>query len=100
MVIQGNDPICDSLIQKITRGIRLDDAEKSHRAGCQACMTRLITALDESAMNAPNSVGISAGVTNGNGLPERPQAKAALEHGRRVFEREFGISLLPKECEV
>lgn len=68
----------------LTIGASLEDAEKAHLARCPSCLADVIKALDESAsgMAAP-----------GGELPHaRPGAKMALERGRRVFEREFGIS--------
>ncbi len=48
------------------------------------------------AVGKPSLLGMTVGGTNGDLIPARPEAKKGLEQGRRVFEREFGISL-PKE---
>ena len=86
MTMREKDLMCDDLVQKLTTGIPLTAAEKSHLAECEDCMVRVVTALDESA---------SRNGTKSELNRERPEAMKALEHGRRVFEREFG-STFPK----
>ena len=87
MAMREKDLMCDALIQKLTTGIPLDAAEKSHLAECEDCMIRVVTALGESSARKG---------TNGKPGRERPEAVKALEHGRKVFEREFGITF-PKK---
>jgi hypothetical protein len=95
MATQEKDKLCENLVRKITTGESLDDAEKSHLAVCDCCIAAVVKTLDKSAASEPHSLGRAAGETNGD-LTARPEAKKALEQGRRVFEREFGISLLKK----
>jgi hypothetical protein len=87
------DQTCENLVRKITTGEFLNDGEKSHLAACEGCMAQVVRMLDESAASATQGRGMAAGGTNGDLTGARPEAKKALEQGRRVFEREFGISL-------
>ena len=87
MTMREKDLMCDDLVQKLTTGIPLTPAEKSHLAECEDCMVRVVTALDESAARNGTHSELSR---------ERPEAMKALEHGRRVFEREFGITFAKK----
>ena len=89
MATEQNNQICNTLVQKLTTGVSLDEAEKSHLANCDDCMADVVRKLDELGATA------SAG-RNGDLTHARPSAKKALEHGRSVFEREFGISLSKK----
>jgi hypothetical protein len=75
--------MCEDLVRKLMAGESLEEAEKSHLAGCEGCMAEVVKRLDETP----------AGGTNGDCSRARPEARKALEQGRRVFEREFGISL-------
>jgi hypothetical protein len=93
MATQGKDQMCENLVKKLTMGESLDDAEKSHLAKCEDCMAQVVGALDESAASETHGPGIAAGGTNGDITQARPEANKALEHGRRVFAREFGLSL-------
>ena len=93
MATQEKDQICDHLVQKMTMGEALDDAEKSHLSTCEACMAQVVKKLDESSGIRAHGLGMVAIGTNGDLTHVRPEAKKALEQGRRVFEREFGISL-------
>jgi hypothetical protein len=93
MATQQKDQMCENLVRKITTGQSLDDAEKSHLAVCEGCMAQVVRRLDESAATETHGRGMAAGGNNGDLTRARPEAKKALEQGRRVFEREFGISL-------
>jgi hypothetical protein len=88
--------MCENLVRKIMTGASLEDAEKSHLAVCEACMAEVVRMLDESAASKPLGHGMVADGTNGDLTQVRPEAKKALEQGRRVFEGEFGISLTKK----
>lgn len=92
MPTQQNDQMCGNVVQKLTLGEPLDDAEKTHLATCEDCMAQIVKTLDESAASEANG---HAGV-NGDLTHARPEAKKALEQGRKVFEREFGITLPTK----
>jgi hypothetical protein len=96
MATQQNDQMCKDLVRKLTMGESLEDAEKSHLAVCEACVAEVVKTLDEAAMREPHGPGLAASGTNGDFSQVRPAAKKALEHGRRVFEREFGIALSKK----
>jgi hypothetical protein len=93
MASQINDPMCDNLVRKMTVGDPLDVAEKSHLAGCEECMSKVVRTLDEAALSESHGLGMATGGTNGDLTHAGPEAKKALAHGRKVFEREFGISL-------
>ncbi len=96
MTTQETDQMCGNLVRKMTAGESLDDAEKAHLAVGEDCMARVLKALDESATSDPHGNGVVSAGTNGDLTRARPEAKKALEHGRSVFAREFGIAL-PKE---
>ena len=96
MTTQEKDQTCNNLVRKITMGESLNDAEKSHLAVCESCLAEVVRVLDESAAREPHGLGMAASEVNGDITQARPEAKKALEHGRRVFEREFGISLSKK----
>jgi hypothetical protein len=96
MATQEKDQMCENLVRKIMAGASLEDAEKSHLALCEACMAEVVRMLDESAASKPLSHSMVADGTNGDLTHARSEAKKALEQGRRVFEREFGISLSEK----
>jgi hypothetical protein len=89
--------MCESLVQKLTAGEALDDAEKSHLAECEGCVAQIVKSLDKAAVSAAPGADLGAGEANGNRGGARPEAMKALEHGRQVFEREFGISLSTKK---
>jgi hypothetical protein len=84
MATQEKDRICATLAQKLIASESLTDAERSHLATCEQCMTQAVAMLDELARNGEHAP---------TDRTARPEALKALEHGRRVFEREFGISL-------
>jgi hypothetical protein len=89
MATHEKNPLCETLVRKLTSGVHLDDAEKLHLGACEACLAEVVRNLDESAMkNIP--VHSEA---NGATIHPRPEAITALEKGRQVFEREFGIPL-------
>ena len=75
---------CGSIVNKIAAGHHLAEAEKAHLAECENCMMKLLEALDK-RKTATGAVSDEERA--------RPAAKRALERGRLVFEREFGISL-------
>jgi len=93
MAIQEKDQMCEKLVQKLTTAKPLDTAERSHLAECESCMAEVVRILDRSPATEPNGVGGIPSNGNGELNRARPEAKKALEQGRRVFEREFGISL-------
>lgn len=94
MATQEKNSLCETVVLKLTTGKPLDEVEKTHLALCESCLLQLVKTLDET--NKANSSGTATNGSNGTLTRERPEAKKALENGRRVFEREFGISL-PKE---
>ncbi len=89
MATQEKDKTCAGLVQKITSGGRLDETEKAHLAACEECMVQVVRALDEAALRNE----AASGAANGHVSRDRLEAASALEHGRQVFEREFGIKL-------
>ena len=96
MTKQEKDQLCEDLVQKMTTGDPLDDAEKSHLAGCEACMLQVVRTLDEAALSESHSRSMAASGSNSDLPNALPEAMKALEYGHRVFEREFGISLAKK----
>jgi len=95
MVTREKDQLCINVVQKLTTYVSLNDEEKSHLAACEDCMVRIVQALDESGVVDANGREQSA-ERNGDRSSARPTAINALENGRKVFEREFGISLSRK----
>jgi hypothetical protein len=93
MATQEKDQMCENLVRKLTAGASLEDTEKSHLAMCESCMAAVVRALDERTASESHGLAISAGGTDGDLTHARPEPKKALEQARRVFKREFGISL-------
>ena len=78
--------------RKLTTGESLDEFEKAHLASCPGCMAEVIRTLDESAAKKHRNNGRVNGADD-ELKHARPEAKKAVEHGRLVLQREFGISL-------
>jgi len=85
--------MCEKLVRKLTMGGSLEASERSHLAECESCMAEVFRILDRSAATEPNRPSVVPGGADSEPYRARPEAKKALEQGRRVFEREFGISL-------
>jgi hypothetical protein len=87
------DQVCAKVVEKMSSRQHLDAAEKEHLGECEICMAEILRRFDEAAKEAAKSPG-SNGASNHDDLDRsRPEALRALEHGRRVFAREFGITL-------
>src|SRR5688572_30312485 len=93
MSSESKDALCDLLVNKLMVGERLNDAEKAHLIGCESCMAVVVRQLDNAAEQRTRSPGRISGSTEADSAQDRPHANKALEHGREVFEREFGLSL-------
>jgi hypothetical protein len=91
MAAHDKDQVCSRLIQKFTTREPLDKADKDHLAACEDCMARVVRALEEVALQGKKCQRLTVGETNGESFDVRPEAIQALEGGRRVLEREFGI---------
>ncbi len=91
MSAQQDEHLCGAVVAKITSGQPLSPDEKTHLTECEGCMEEVIRQLDQSHGN--KSTKSVSGSNNGVSHP-RNDAQQALEHGRKVFEREFGVSLL------
>lgn len=78
-----------SITAKLSAQQLLDEAEKEHLAGCEACLRELVNHLDK-AMPANNGINGSASTT-------RPEAERVLNRARQIFLREFGIDLATKQ---
>jgi hypothetical protein len=93
MSIHESDRLCSGLVEKVISGERLDEPEKGHLANCDGCMEELVGRLDKADIEATASARLN-GAPGGDELPQRrPEVTAALENARRVFSREFGISI-------
>ena len=90
---QKADSFTAAIVQKKLSGQRLDDKEKIHLFECETCMTELFRRLDEAAEEAKKASGNNGARDYDELARTRPEAMRALEHGRRVFAREFGITL-------
>ena len=90
---QQADSFTAGIVQKMLSGQHLDDNEKNHLIDCDNCMDELFRRLNQAAEDAKKASG-NNGVRDYEELARtRPEAMRALEHGRRVFAREFGITL-------
>jgi len=93
MSAEKNGDLCTQLLKKLTTDEHLSDAEKAHVVDCEGCMAALVKRIDRTILvQSPFPAG-SSGVDDSDVDRDRPEAKQALEHGKRVFAREFGISL-------
>jgi hypothetical protein len=98
MAMQVKDQMCENVVRKMTTGEHLDEAEKSHLATCESCMHEIVRMLDEAA-EREHGRGMTASATDDELTHLRPELKKALEHGRRVLEREFEI-VLPEPIHI
>lgn len=90
---QQADSFTAGIVQKMLSGQHLDDNEKNHLIECEGCMTELIRRLNQAGKEAAKSPGKNGARNYDDLARSSPEAMRALEHGRRVFAREFGISL-------
>jgi hypothetical protein len=87
------DQFCVDVIEKKLSGQSLDAAEKEHLIECETCLVEILRRLDKAAEEAKKSSGKNGARDYDELARSRPEAMRALEHGRRVFAREFGITL-------
>jgi hypothetical protein len=92
MSTQEHDQACASLIVKVTSGQPLSATEKMHMVECESCLAALVRHLDHAAGETSPPPGTNGTSGNNDLNRSRPEAKKALEHARRVFTREFGLS--------
>ena len=85
------DRFCAGVVEKVIAGKRLDESEKEHLASCEGCMEELVTKLDEADIQETTKPS-----GNDDHSQRRPEVEQALENARRVFSREFGISISDK----
>lgn len=91
MSTHKQDQVCTTLIEKITQGQPLDASEKAHLSQCDGCMSEVVEHLDRMAEESGASRE-TTGESGEQGLsPPSPEVAQALEQGRRVFAREFGL---------
>ncbi len=93
MEIPEKDQMCGKVMRKLTMSDSLNTAERSHLAECESCMAEVIRILDRSTATESNGLGGVPGNANGELYHTRREAQKALEQGRRIFQREFGIAL-------
>jgi hypothetical protein len=93
MAIQDNQQSCAALIEKVASGQALSADEKMHLVECEHCMVELVQQLNHTATTVSLSPGINGQSVTGDGARSRPEALQALEHGQRVFAREFALDL-------
>jgi hypothetical protein len=92
MSLPAQDQVCGTLLQKMTTRQRLSDEEKAHLAACEDCMRQVVHHLDRAATTGSLTNGTAEEASELNTARTRAEAIRALEQGRRVFQREFGIS--------
>jgi hypothetical protein len=69
-------------------GTNLNPAAKSHLARCEGCIAAVFDLLDDAiGEDLPLALDLTA-------LPA--EARSAIEHGRKVMAREFGITFVPE----
>ena len=91
MATQQKENLCGVLVSQLVSGGGLTPEEKTHLAECEGCMGEVVRQLDESQRNR-SAESASVGSENLTSHP-RDGAQRALEHGRKVFEREFRVSV-------
>jgi hypothetical protein len=79
MTTKGNESRCGVPVAKLLSGKSLSSEERSHLAECAVCLEEVVCQLDQ-----------SRGKRDERG---REGAECALQHGRKVFEREFDVAL-------
>jgi hypothetical protein len=84
--------VCADVVEKMISRQHLDAAEKEHLGECEICMAEILRRFDEAAEVAAKSPEKNGASNHDDLARSRPEAKRALEHGRHVFAREFGIS--------
>jgi len=88
-------PCRDEILRQFVNGTALGAEARGHYATCVHCMTAVTEALSRNVAGPPPPRARGAVRTRGTsaGEPAAPPepARRALEHGRRVLEREFGI---------
>ena len=87
------DQVCAKVVEKMISKQHLDAPEKVHLAECEICIAEILRRLDQAAEEAAKSAGKNGARNYDDLARSRPEAMRALEHGRRVFAREFGITL-------
>lgn len=86
------DQVCSGVVEKMASGQSLGVEEKAHLIECESCMAELVRRLDHAAEESPAALGKNGDSGQDNVAHSRPEAKRAVEHGREVFAREFGLS--------
>ncbi len=82
------DRVCAGVVEKVIARKRLDESEKEHLASCEGCMEELVTKLDEADIQETTKASEDYDHSH-----RRPEVQQGLETARRVFLREFGISI-------
>jgi hypothetical protein len=83
----------EQILRHFLDGTALDPQTRAHYAECVHCMTAVTEVLSGNANGTPpgrSAVQTRAGSAGQPPAPAEP-ASRALEHGRQVLEREFGI---------
>lgn len=88
---QKRDEVCGVLVEKLTGGQPLNAAEKAHLSECAGCMQEVILRLDKMADAASAAPGMNGSLVESTPVQASPEVLQALERGRRVLAREFGL---------
>jgi hypothetical protein len=91
MSIQELNEVCANLIQKMIQGQPLNAIERTHLSQCAGCMREVVLHLDQMAEDAAALLGTTGESGETVVAYPSPEVIEALEHGRRVFAREFGV---------
>ncbi len=86
-------PHRDVILRHFLTGSPLGPEARQHYAGCVHCMAATTAALTRNGTPGPPGQDGAAGL-NGSAAGAAPApepARRALDHGRHVLEREFGI---------
>jgi hypothetical protein len=94
MSTHEQDEVCAAIINKMALGQSLNATEKAHLSQCAGCMREVVLHLDqavttENKEDATDTIPTGGAARAATALPE--EVRLALEHGRHVLEREFGI---------
>ena len=84
--------VCAKVVEKMSSGRPLDAEEKAHMVECESCIAEIVRRLDRTAEESSKSPGMNRRSGQNDAARSRPDAKRAVEHGHRIFAREFGLS--------
>ena len=85
MSIEERDQVCSDLIEKMSSGQHLSDAEKAHLVGCEGCMAAVVHHLDKLPGAFPSKATTPASMADNGSAQATIEAQQALTRGRRFL---------------